>query len=254
MVRPKKHLGQHFLTDENTAKKIANALIFYQGYQTLIEIGPGTGMLTRQLLQFNNLDLQLIEIDSESVAFLKEQQYLPENKIMNYDFLKLNLNEMFHEKIGVIGNFPYNISSQILFKIYENHQIVSEVVGMFQKEVARRIASGPGNKEYGILSVLLNAFYNIEYLFTVNETVFFPPPKVKSAVLRLTRNERIHLECGLSIFTSLVKAAFNQRRKTLKNALSGFAFTGSAYQKYMPKRAEQLSTDDFIELALCLER
>ena len=205
-VRAKKSLGQHFLKDENIARKIATSLSA-TGYDSVLEIGPGMGILTTILLERNFPDFRVIEIDKESVAYLKS--HFPDLKnIIEGDFLRLNLDEYFTSKMGIIGNFPYNISSQILFRVLANRHKVVEVTGMFQKEVAERINAGPGSKTYGILSVLMQAFYNIEYLFTVSENVFSPPPKVKSAVIRLTRNNTLKLDCDEVLFFAVVKASF----------------------------------------------
>jgi 16S rRNA (adenine1518-N6/adenine1519-N6)-dimethyltransferase len=253
-VSPKKHLGQHFLKDENIAKKIVGSLAGKEKYKILIEVGGGTGVLTKYLLLDKGFETFVVEIDRESVAFLKKTFPQLENKIIEKDFLKFNTDwlpdNFSSEPIGVIGNFPYNISTQILFKVLEYRNQVPEVVGMFQKEVAERIASPPGNKTYGILSVLMQAFYKIEYLFTVNPQVFIPPPHVKSGVIRLTRNNTQKLGCNEKLFFKVVKAGFNQRRKTLRNALSEFGIRGSEFGEnvILDKRAEQLSVNDFIEL------
>ncbi|MFC2100378.1 16S rRNA (adenine(1518)-N(6)/adenine(1519)-N(6))-dimethyltransferase RsmA [Bacteroidota bacterium] len=246
-IRPKKHLGQHFLIDENIARKIIDSLILKEG--NVLEIGPGKGMLTKYLLDNKKWDTRVIEIDRESIDYLQLQ--FPNNKkqIIQGDFLKTNLKEIFDKECTVIGNFPYNISSQILFKVIENREKVIEVVCMLQKEVAQRIASPPGSKSYGILSVLLQAFYDISYLFSVSEHVFNPPPKVKSAVIRLTRNDKKQLDCDESLFFKVVKTAFNQRRKTLRNALKVFNFTSDEnINELLGKRAEQLTIADFVRL------
>jgi 16S rRNA (adenine1518-N6/adenine1519-N6)-dimethyltransferase len=247
-VRPKKHLGQHFLKDENIAKKIVSSL---NENKNVLEIGPGTGILTKYLLQIENINLKVIEIDKESVEYLDQHFLELKEKIISADFLKTDLKTIFDRHYSIIGNFPYNISTQILFKVLENRNKVSEVVGMFQKEVAVRIASKPGSKEYGILSVQLQAYYNIEYLFTVNENVFVPPPKVKSAVIRLTRNDVATLDCDEKLFFRIVKTAFNQRRKMLRNALSVFQFEeNEKIDKLLSKRAEQLDVQEFIFLTV----
>jgi len=253
-VSPKKHLGQHFLKDENIAKKIVGSLANKEKYKTIIEVGAGTGVLTKYLLQDSALDTFVIEIDRESVAFLKKEFAQLENKIIEKDFLKFSP-EWLPDDIGkkpfaVIGNFPYNISTQILFKVLECRNLVPEVVGMFQKEVAERIAAPPGNKTYGILSVLTQAYYKIEYLFTVNPQVFIPPPHVKSGVIRLTRNNVQQLDCDETLFFQVVKAGFNQRRKTLRNSLSAFKVRGSEFGEHplLDQRAERLSVKDFVEL------
>jgi len=240
-VRAKKHLGQHFLRDENIAQNIAKALP--DEVRNVLEIGPGMGVLTKYLLQNQNTLLKVVEIDTESVAYLN-QKY-PDLTVISDDFLKMNLDNLFDKKFSIIGNFPYNISSQILFKLLEYRNAVPVLVGMFQKEVAERVAAKHGNKTYGILSVLLQAFYDIEYLFTVHEHVFSPPPKVKSAVIRLTRNSRQHLNCDEKLFFKVVKTAFNQRRKTLRNALSVMFDKTLLTDPIFDKRAEQLTVEDF---------
>ena len=248
VVRPKKNLGQHFLIDQNIARKIVDSL--GTEIPDVLEIGPGTGVLTQYLLQRNEINLHVIEIDRESVAYLK--QHFPQlNNIYEEDFLKAGIESRFSEKFNIIGNFPYNISSQIFFRILAVRNRVPEVVGMIQKEVAERIASKHGTKNYGILSVLLQAFYDIEYLFTVSEHVFLPPPKVKSAVIRLKRNSVESLPCDEKLFTSVVKAAFNQRRKMLRNSLRNIC--GEVPEKFAEKRPEQLSVSDFIEITQLIE-
>lgn len=261
MIRAKKHLGQHFLRDENIAKKIADLV---PTGQVVLEIGPGMGVLSKYLMQNNAIDPWFMEIDHESVEYLKTRWPEWKDRILSNDFLQFNLNEfpapsghipLTSESVQsppfvVIGNFPYNISSQILFRAVEFRNRIPQVIGMFQKEVAERIAAPPGNKTYGILSVLIQAWYDTEYLFTVSETVFSPPPKVKSAVIRLTRNQTVRLECDETMFIRVVKMAFNQRRKTLRNALRGIP----GIEKILPapifdKRAEQLSVEDFVRLA-----
>ena len=251
-VKPKKHLGQHFLTDESIAVNLAGAISRHQGVDRVLEIGPGTGILTRALQKRKFAELKVIEIDIESVAFL--QKYHPELKddIIIGDFLKINLESIFEGQSFIIaGNFPYNISSQILFRLFENRELIPELVGMFQKEVAKRIASGPGSKEYGILSVLLQVYYDVEYLFTVDEDVFDPPPKVKSGVIKLVRNERKDLPFPDTFMKSVVKTAFNQRRKTLRNSLKGM-MAGKEIEisdDILHLRPEQLTTERFIYLA-----
>ena len=247
MVRPKKRYGQHFLRDENIARKIIASLS--PGAVNIIEIGPGTGILTKYLLRKKEAHLLFFEIDPESVEFLEKNYPEIRGKLLRADFLEADLSG-FPPPFAVIGNFPYNISSQILFRILENRDRITEVVGMFQKEVAERIAAPPGSKTYWILSVLVQAFYGIEYLFTVPEKVFFPPPKVRSAVIRLTRNNTLHLDCDEGLFFTIVKTAFNQRRKTLRNALKNIR---PSLEKTGPnlasKRAEQLSVEDFARIA-----
>jgi 16S rRNA (adenine1518-N6/adenine1519-N6)-dimethyltransferase len=249
-VRPKKHLGQHFLKDNNIAINIVNALHPENSFKKVLEIGPGTGVLTKHLLQKNEYETTVIDIDTESIAFLEQNFPQLKNRIISGDFLKLPLNELFSEPFAVIGNFPYNISSQILFKVLEHRDQVPEVVGMFQKEVAERIAAPHGNKTYGILSVLVQAFYDVEYLFTVHEHVFDPPPKVKSAVIRLNRKKE-EINCDEKLFFRVVKTAFNQRRKTLRNALKPITSEKNIIGEipFLDKRAEQLSVQDLIFLA-----
>ncbi|MCX6232399.1 MAG: 16S rRNA (adenine(1518)-N(6)/adenine(1519)-N(6))-dimethyltransferase RsmA [Bacteroidetes bacterium] len=247
-VRPKKHLGQHFLKDENIAQEITSSIS--ESTVNLLEIGPGTGVLTKYLLKNEKLNLFVIEIDTESVTYLTHHFPQLENRILAEDFLHFPIENLFnHESYSIIGNFPYNISSQILFKVLEHREQIPEVVGMFQKEVAERIASKPGKKAYGILSVLLQAYYNIEYLFTVDEHQFIPPPKVKSAVIRVRRNAVNQIDCDDKLFFRVVKTAFNQRRKTLRNALNSIELDADKLPAdILSKRAEQLSVEDFIRL------
>lgn len=249
-VRAKKFLGQHFLTDEGIARRIVDSLSAEA--QHVLEIGPGMGVLTKYLIERPDTDFHVIEIDRESVAWLHE--YYEGLDVIEGDFLKMDLNALFHDTCAIIGNFPYNISSQILFRVFDQRNLVTEVVGMFQKEVAERVAAGPGSKTYGILSVLLSAFYNIEYLFTVPEHVFNPPPKVKSAVIRLTRNDVTNLDCDENLFVQTVKAGFNQRRKTLRNALRQLGMPLDAVpDELLAKRAEQLSVDEFVCITKAIE-
>lgn len=247
-VKPKKSLGQHFLTDQNIARKIVDCL--GSDYPHVLEIGPGMGVLTQYLLQRSELQLSVIEIDRESVEYLRKNFPQLEH-IYSEDFLKSDITQKFSDKFNIIGNFPYNISSQIFFKVLENRNRIPEVVGMVQKEVAERIASAHGNKSYGILSVLLQAFYHIQYKFTVSEQVFIPPPKVKSAVVKLVRNDVVSLPCNEEFFVKVVKSAFNLRRKMLRNSLSGIC--NNLPEKYADKRPEQLSVSDFIELTTLIE-
>lgn len=246
-VKPKKSLGQHFLTDQNIARKIVDSL--GSNIPEVLEIGPGMGVLTQYLIQRSELKLKVVEIDRDSVAYL--QQKFPQLDIISADFLKVDISNYFTNSFSIIGNFPYNISSQIFFRILKHRNFVPEVVGMVQKEVAERIASPHGNKTYGILSVLLQAFYNIEYLFTVSETVFNPPPKVKSAVVKLTRNNRRELPCSEDLFIKVVKAAFNMRRKMLRNSLGGIS--KNLPEEFEQKRPEQLTVEDFIALTVLIE-
>ncbi|MCK9611348.1 MAG: 16S rRNA (adenine(1518)-N(6)/adenine(1519)-N(6))-dimethyltransferase RsmA [Bacteroidales bacterium] len=249
VVRPKKFLGQHFLHDKNIAEKISMCLSGHGNYKDVLEIGPGTGVLTKYLLQNNPYNTLHIEIDAEAYTYLCEQYPSIREKIILGDFLKFDIKKYFKQPFAVIGNFPYNISSQILFKVFENRDMVPELVGMFQKEVAERIASKPGSKKYGILSVLLQAFYEIEYLFTVSPNVFYPPPKVQSAVIRLKRNARLQLPCDANKFTEVVKKAFNQRRKTLRNSLKALVTNPDLLSmSVFNQRPEQLSVEEFIEI------
>jgi 16S rRNA (adenine1518-N6/adenine1519-N6)-dimethyltransferase len=248
-VNPKKRYGQHFLKDGNIARQISDSLTLHQNYKQVLEIGPGTGILTQYLFQATAYQTHIIEVDSEAYQYLLEKYPEKKDHIIFGDFLRLDLSVLFSEPFAIIGNFPYNISSQILFAVLENHNLVTEVVGMFQKEVALRIAAGPNSKVYGILSVLLQAYYDIEYLFTVDEHVFTPPPKVKSAVIRLKRNNVVSLDCDEKLFPKVVKQAFNQRRKTLRNALRGLNMNNELLTSdILNKRAEQLSVTDFITI------
>lgn len=247
-VRAKKHLGQHFLKDEEIAKDIAFSLS--GEYTNILEIGPGMGVLTKYLLQNKVLEeIKVVEIDRESVIYLKENFPSLKNNVYSEDFLKMDLEKIYTSPYAIIGNFPYNISSQILFKTLENRDLIPELVGMFQKEVAERISSKPGKKIYGILSVLLSAYYDIEYLFTVEGSAFLPPPKVKSGVIRMKRNNTKKLDCDEKLFTRVVKTAFNQRRKMLRQSLKSL---GKNMEDITPeiltKRAEQLSVKDFVYL------
>jgi 16S rRNA (adenine1518-N6/adenine1519-N6)-dimethyltransferase len=277
-VRLKKGLGQHFLTDQTIARNIVDALrgTGNDAFDTL-EIGPGMGVLTQYLLTRSDVRLKVIEIDNESVRYLLEKWPQLSPVLYEADFLKSNLSKLFSEKFSIIGNFPYNISSQIFFKVLDYKEQVPEVVCMIQKEVAERIAAPPGSKIYGILSVLLQAWYDIEYLFTVGEGAFVPPPKVKSAVIRLTRNDRITLGCDEKLFKSVVKTAFNQRRKRLRNSLKPLITSLVAETQLSPDtstpslkrstdeqplsdlisfaeaRPEQLSVEEFIKLTQILQ-
>ncbi|MEK6780430.1 MAG: 16S rRNA (adenine(1518)-N(6)/adenine(1519)-N(6))-dimethyltransferase RsmA [Bacteroidota bacterium] len=255
MVRPKKFLGQHFLKDQNIALKIVEALELSDQPQRVIEIGPGTGVLTQFLVKNRKIDLWLVEVDHESVAYLKVT--IPEigDKIIEGDFLRLDLDNLLRSEVVIIGNFPYNISSQIFFKVLEYRHAVTQVVCMLQKEVAERIASPHGNKVYGILSVLLQAYYDIEFLFKVPPGVFFPPPKVMSAVIRLKRNHRKQLSCDESLFLKVVKQGFQNRRKTLRNSLKPLNLPAIVSAgPIFDKRAEQLSVEDFISLTSLIEK
>lgn len=242
-------MGSIFLKDKNIAQKIVGNLI-NENTSNVLEIGPGTGVLTQFLLEKPDLFVKAIEIDRESVAFLKENYPDLAENIIEADFLKYNLHGLFEGEFSIIGNFPYNISSQIFFKVLANKDIITEVVGMIQKEVGERICSGSGSKTYGILSVLLQAYYDIEYLFTVNENVFIPQPKVKSAVIRLVRKKERGLDCDEQFFFKVVKAAFNQRRKMLRNSLKAIAEV--VPDDFAMLRPEQLNVDQFILLTKLL--
>lgn len=264
-ISPKKYLGQHFLRDENIAKKIVSSLKRKGDYKTIVEVGAGTGVLTKELLKETEIETYAVEIDRESIAFLKKTFPQLSNRIIEKNFLEFKPEWLINSELrtpnsklfAIIGNFPYNISSQILFKILEYRNQIPEVVGMFQKEVAQRLISPPGNKKYGILSVLMQAYYKIEYLFTVSENVFEPPPKVKSAVLRFTRNDVKKLDCDEELFVKVVKTGFNQRRKILRNSLaSKFEIGPDRFVGMKPellsRRAEELSVNDFVELTKML--
>lgn len=272
-VRAKKHLGQHFLNDENIAVRITQSI--HLPCESLLEVGPGTGVLTKHILKLIDSDAERVsgaktedpghniagsgaiklkkfvalDVDRESVAWLKENYPQHKDKFLEADFLKFNPDDYFEGCFSLIGNFPYNISSQIFFKVLNHIDRIPEVVCMLQKEVAERLAAPPGGKTYGILSVLLQAWYDIEYLFTVSEHVFIPPPKVKSAVIRLRRNSSTELGCDPVLFKAVVKTAFNQRRKTLRNGLKSYRFINSSeIETLLTKRAEQLSVKDFVLL------
>ncbi len=248
LVKPKKALGQHFLKDLRIAQRIADTLDGYMSTPVL-EIGPGMGVLTQFLLEKGH-DLRVVELDTESVDYLKENFPDLKERIIADDFLKLDLGQLSKGDFCVIGNYPYNISSQIFFKVLDYKEQIPCCSGMLQKEVAERLASGPGSKAYGILSVLLQAWYDVEYLFTVSETVFDPPPKVKSAVIRMIRNDRKELGCDEALFKTVVKTSFNQRRKQLRNSMK--PILGKEFGNYdLPifnKRPEQLSVEQFVEL------
>ncbi|MDR3184743.1 MAG: 16S rRNA (adenine(1518)-N(6)/adenine(1519)-N(6))-dimethyltransferase RsmA [Prevotellaceae bacterium] len=246
-VRAKKGLGQHFLKDKQIAARIVASLSGCT--RCVLEVGPGMGTLTEHLLARPGLELHAVEIDRESVAYLHTHFPALSPRLIAGDFLTLDLNTLFDEPVAIIGNFPYNISSQIFFKVLDHRNRIPEVVGMVQKEVAERIACPPGSKTYGILSVLLQAYYHIEYLFTVHEHVFVPPPKVKSGVIRLTRNDTQALPCDETLFRQLVKGTFNQRRKAIRNSIK--AVTGDRPlppHELLAKRPEQLSVADFVTL------
>lgn len=252
-VRAKKHLGQHFLRDMEVASRIAASLPL-DGRTSVLEIGPGTGVLTQFLLQNPDIDLTAVELDGESVKYLN--QHYPQLKVIEADFLKMDLKSHFSDKFCVIGNFPYNISSQIFFKMLDNKDSIPCLAGMIQKEVAERIAAPAGSKTYGILSVLMQAYYKIEYLFTVGAHVFDPPPKVQSAVIRFTRNEVSQIDCNEQLFKTVVKTAFNQRRKTLRNSLKPIVESGHPMyaDPIFDLRPERLDVAAFIDLTKRVEQ
>ena len=258
-VKAKKHLGQHFLRDLDASKRIADLLSGHGGYDTVLEIGPGMGVLTQFILPKGEYKTYVVEIDRESVAYLKVNFPVLEGRIVEVDFLRMNLQEWYQSvqsgtpkgRFALIGNYPYNISSQILFKALDYRDLIPEIIGMFQKEVALRIAAPPGKKDYGILSVLLQAFYDIEYSFSVPPGAFDPPPKVQSGVVRLKRNNVQKLDCDEKRFIQVVKAGFNQRRKTLRNALKPLGINFN--DPLLDKRAEQLSVADFVRLTQLVE-
>ena len=257
-VRAKKSLGQHFLCDLKVAQKIVDALNAESECRNVLEIGPGMGVLTQYLLQREDIDLKAVELDGESVDYLLTHFPGIQGKLLQADYLRLPMDRVFSGPYRVIGNFPYNISSQIFFKILDDKDRIPEVVGMVQKEVAERIAEKPGSKTYGILSVLLQAWYDIEYLFTVEPGAFAPPPKVRSAVIRLTRNGRTSLGCDEKLFKQVVKTAFNQRRKTLRNALKPILnqcqlSDSPALTQMLDLRAERLSVEDFVFLTNAIQ-
>jgi 16S rRNA (adenine1518-N6/adenine1519-N6)-dimethyltransferase len=252
VIKPKKSLGQHFLIDRNIAKKIVKSLQADQS-KHIIEVGSGTGMLSQYLFERFKDCVYLVELDDESISFLKN--YFPGkcNQILHQDFIEFDLPSTFDAPISVIGSFPYNISSQIFFKVLENRNLIDETVGMIQKEVVERIVAPPGSRTYGILSVLIQAFYHAEYLFTVSKNVFIPPPNVLSAVIRLKRNNRAQLDCNEALFFKIVKAAFNQRRKTIRNSLKSFLLNLQSDHELFSKRPEQLSVPEFEELTNIIE-
>jgi 16S rRNA (adenine1518-N6/adenine1519-N6)-dimethyltransferase len=253
-VKPKKHLGQHFLTDQQIARAIVDLLQLPAETRNVLEIGPGMGVLTQYLVLKQELNLSVIEIDPESVVYLKANYPSLHDKIISADILKTDLSKHFEGNLSVIGNFPYNISSQIFFKVLAHRQQVTEVVGMLQKEVAERLAAPPGSKVYGILSVLLQAFYTIKYEFTVPPHVFDPPPKVQSAVIRLVRNDIAALNCDEKKFFEVVKQSFGTRRKTLRNCLKPYRLPETVTSlPVFDQRAEQLGVADFVELTRLIE-
>ncbi len=253
-VKPKKALGQHFLKNEEICQRIADSLTLHGNYKHVLEVGPGMGALTKFLLARKEFETSVVEIDRESVDYLNV--HYPEllGRIYEKDFLRLKLDEFIKEPFAVAGNFPYNISSQIVFAILDYKDHIPEMVGMFQKEVAVRFASGPGNKDYGIISVLAQAFYDFEYLFSVDEDEFIPPPKVKSGVIRMKRKFGVELGCDEKLFKNLVKTSFNQRRKTLRNSLKSLTHgTIDTSSKIFDKRPEQLGVQEFVELTRMFE-
>ncbi len=252
-VKAKKHLGQHFLTDLNIAKKIVESLDPI--HKNVLEIGPGMGVLTQFLVKKPDLNLHLVDIDNESIEYLNHHYPTLKGKIHFADYLKMDIRPIFPEKYAIVGNFPYNISSQIFFRVLEDRENVTQVVGMIQKEVAERIAAPHGSKTYGITSVLLQAFFDIKYLFTVNENVFSPPPKVKSAVISLTPNGVKALDCDQKLFFTIVKTAFGQRRKTMRNSLKSLEFNREniTENKVFDQRPEQLSVADFVALTKLIQ-
>lgn len=254
-VRAKKHLGQHFLLDLTVAQGISDALLKpseleypADSSEHLLEIGPGMGVLTQYLITRKEFDLKVIEIDEESVAYLIEKEMMTKEKVIMGDFLKLPIESISDKPFSIIGNFPYNISNQIFFKVFENRDKVSQIVGMLQKEVAQRLTSPPGSKVYGILSVFLQAYYTAEYLFTVPPTVFNPPPKVESGVIRMVRNNVKELACDEKLFRRVVKTTFNQRRKTISNSIKPIMGDIKLDTELLRKRPEQLGVQEFIEL------
>ncbi|OYT12362.1 MAG: 16S rRNA (adenine(1518)-N(6)/adenine(1519)-N(6))-dimethyltransferase [Bacteroidetes bacterium 4572_112] len=245
-VRAKKHLGQHFLKDLEIAKNIATSL--ENNELPVLEVGPGMGVLTNFLNAENKGDVYVAEIDRDSVAYLIEKGIVPQERILG-DFLHLDLKESFDGEVNIIGNFPYNISSQILFRTLENKELIPEFAGMFQKEVAERIVAKPGNKQFGILSVMTQAYYDAEYLFTVDEHVFDPPPRVKSAVIHLKRKENTVLDCDEKLFKTIVKTTFNTRRKMLRGSLRRIVGKSDVlHDEFFQKRPEQLSVEDFVNV------
>lgn len=251
-VKPKKSLGQHFLTDLSIAERIAGTLDAYTGIP-VVEVGPGMGVLTQFLIEKGH-GVHVVELDEESVEYLHDNFPALDGRIIAGDFLQLNLSDIYNGQFCVIGNYPYNISSQIFFKVLDYRDQIVCCSGMLQKEVAERITSGPGSKAYGILSVLLQAWYDMEYLFTVNENVFNPPPKVKSGVIRLTRNKRTSLDCDENFFKTVVKTSFGQRRKTLRNSVRSLAANPSVLSDpIFNMRPEQLSVEEFVKLTNLLK-
>lgn len=254
-VQPKKHLGQHFLVDQNICRKIVDQYKNFAGTHNVLEIGPGMGAITQYFIDIKDINLHVMEIDTESVEYLLAKFPLPKENIHSSDFLKTDLSPFFNgEKFAVVGNFPYNISSQILFHCLEYRNQVPEIMGMFQKEVAERIAEPPGSKQYGILSVLMQTYYDIEYCFTVSENVFNPPPKVKSGVISCLRNDRTTLPVDEELYKKVIKATFGQRRKKIRNGLKSVVDVQLLPDHpYLKRRPETMSVDEFIELTGMVE-
>jgi 16S rRNA (adenine1518-N6/adenine1519-N6)-dimethyltransferase len=247
LVKAKKNLGQHFLNDKNIAFNIVDGLLSHSKVEDILEVGPGMGVLTNYLLNASERKIWAAEIDHESILYLQKNYPKLENRLLEKSFLDLDFREFFQSELIVIGNFPYNISSQIVFKVLDNKELIPMLVGMFQKEVAERLSAKPGGKEYGIISVITQAYYQVDYLFTVHEDVFTPPPKVKSGVIRMTRKSELP-NCNQSLLKTVVKTAFNQRRKKLRNAISSFGINDEQLGLFAGKRAEELSLQDFVDL------
>ncbi len=247
LVKAKKNLGQHFLNDKNIAFNIVDGLLSHSKVEDILEVGPGMGVLTNYLLNATERKIWAAEIDHESILYLQKNYPKLENRLLEKSFLDLNFKDYFQSELIVIGNFPYNISSQIVFKVLDNKELIPMLVGMFQKEVAERLSAKPGGKEYGIISVITQAYYQVDYLFTVHEDVFTPPPKVKSGVIRMTRKSEIP-NCNQVLLKTVVKTAFNQRRKKLRNAISIFGINDEQLGLFAGKRAEELSLQDFVDL------
>jgi 16S rRNA (adenine1518-N6/adenine1519-N6)-dimethyltransferase len=247
LVKAKKNLGQHFLNDKNIAFNIVDGLLSHSKVEDILEVGPGMGVLTNYLLNATERKIWAAEIDHESILYLQKNYPKLENRLLEKSFLDLNFKDYFQSELIVIGNFPYNISSQIVFKVLDNKELIPMLVGMFQKEVAERLSAKPGGKEYGIISVITQAYYQVDYLFTVHEDVFTPPPKVKSGVIRMTRKSEIP-NCNQVLLKTVVKTAFNQRRKKLRNAISTFGINDEQLGLFAGKRAEELSLQDFVDL------
>ena len=250
LIKPKKKFGQHFLTDQKISQKIVD-LLTLKSYDTIIEVGPGTGALTKNIVKLK-CKSYFIDIDKESIKYLKIKYPTISENIYEYNFLNFDINLLASKSVAIIGNFPYNISSQILFSLYDNNFLVNEIVGMFQKEVAERISSPPNSKNYGILSVLMQTYYDIEYKFTVNENSFYPIPRVKSGVLLFKRNKRKKIHCNEKLFKSIIKSTFNKRRKKIKNTLDP-SFVNKINSPLLSLRAENLSVEDFIYLTNLIE-